>query len=100
RDLFTPLDGDPVVLAEATMAAQIGDQRTVVGIEGSPARAEIKQLIGARGGSSFRSAIDAALPGEREAASPLYFLLDDIAGASLIAGFAWSRQNPQWMGQG
>jgi hypothetical protein len=42
----------------------------------------------------LRSAIDEALPGERESATPLYLLLDDIAGTSLIAGFAWSRWQP------
>jgi hypothetical protein len=99
RDLLTSAQGEPVILAEAGMVARIGDARTVTAIEAWPAVASIERLVGARGGSAFRSAIDDALPGERQAATPLYFLLDDIAGASLIAGFAWSRSRLAW-GQG
>jgi hypothetical protein len=96
RDLLTPARGTPIVLAEAGMVVGIGEGRSVTSIEAWPAAATIDRLVGARGGSSFRSAIDSALPGERDAATPLYFLLDDIAGASLIAGFAWSRSQPSW----
>jgi len=99
RDLLTDADGEPHVLGEAGMVTVVGDGRTVVDIAAWPARDSVRRLIGARGGSAFRSAIDDALPGEREAATPLYFLLDDIAGASLIAGFAWSRTDPSWMKQ-
>lgn len=96
RDLLTPAQGEPVILAEAGMVVRIGEARTVTAIEAWPAAASLERLVGARGGSAFRSAIDDALPGERQAATPLYFLLDDIAGASLIAGFAWSRSRPEW----
>jgi len=95
RDLLTTRDGEPVVLAEAGMNVGVGEARTVTAIEAWPAPASVEGLIGARGGGGFRSAIDEALPGERQAATPLYFLLDDIAGASLIAGFAWSRSRPE-----
>lgn len=91
RDLLTPATGGPVVLAEASMVVGIDNPRAVATIEVTPSRPGIERLVGAQGGSNFRSAIDAAIPGEREAATPLYFLLDDIAGASLIAGFAWSQ---------
>lgn len=96
RDLLTPLRGDPIAAAEAGMIVRVGEGRTVTAIEAWPAAPTVERLVGARGGASFRSAIDDALPGEREAATPLYFLLDDIAGASLIAGFAWSRSRPAW----
>ncbi len=99
RDLLTAADGNATVVAEATMVASIGSGRTVKSLEVSPDKPRIGELVGARGGSKFRSAIDAALPGEREDATPLYFLLDDIAGASLIAGFAWSQSRPDGWGQ-
>jgi hypothetical protein len=99
RDLLTHLDGTAEVLAEAGMRVTVGDNRTVAAIEAWPAAPTVSELVGARGGGAFRSAIDAALPGERQAATPLYFLLDDIAGTSLIAGFAWSRSNPEWLTQ-
>jgi hypothetical protein len=95
--LLTPAEGDPIVLAEAGMKARVGDGRTVQAIEAWPVtRGDVSRLVGASGGSFFRSAIDAALPEEREAATPLYFLLDDIAGCSLIGGFAWSRHDHDW----
>jgi hypothetical protein len=91
RDLLTPATGDPVVLAEAAMVSTVGPGRIVEAIDAWPARPRVAELVGARGGATFRRAIDDALPGEREAATPLYFLLDDIAGCSLIAGSAWLR---------
>jgi Protein of unknown function (DUF2889) len=94
RDLLTPQEGDPVVLAEGEMVIGVGDMRTITSVEVSPERPGAERLVGAQGGSRLRTAIDEALPGEREAATPLHFLLDDVAGASLIAGFAWSQAIP------
>ncbi len=96
RDLLTPVSGSPIALNEATMLVKIPGSRTVGAISVTPARAGIDGLVGAVGGSDLRRAIDRVLPGEREAATPLYFLLDDIAGTSLIAGFAWTRSRPQF----
>lgn len=94
RDLLTPVEGEARILDEAEMHVVTGPMRTIEEIWVDPGRDGIDSLVGARGGSRFRSAIDAALPGEREAATPLYFMLDDIAGATLIGGFAWSQQRP------
>jgi hypothetical protein len=91
RDLLTTADDEPLVLDEAEMLATIGANRTVASIDVVPERANIEGLVGTQGGSRLRRAIDTVLPGEREAATPLHLLLDDIAGTSLIAGFAWSR---------
>jgi hypothetical protein len=91
QDLLTPASGEPVILAEAEMTVDIGDQRTVQAVSVSPYAPGAQGLVGARGGERFRTAIDAALTGERQAGTPLYFLLDDIAGATLIGGFAWSQ---------
>jgi hypothetical protein len=98
RDLFTPRQGEPVVVAEATMSVGVGAQRTIDDIASDPHRPGIEQLVGAQGGGGFRSALNDALPGERDAGTPLYLMLDDIAGSSLIAGFAWSRWNDDWKG--
>jgi hypothetical protein len=95
RDLLTPVSGPPFVLNEATMMVEIPGSRTIGAISVTPERAGIDGLVGAVGGSDLRRAIDQVLPGEREAATPLYFLLDDIAGTSLIAGFAWTRSRPE-----
>ncbi len=95
RDLLTPAGGGAEVLAEARMRAEVDSARTVTSIESTPARDGIEGLLGAAGGAELRGAIDRALPGEREAATPLHLLLDDIAGTSLIAGFVWSRVAPE-----
>jgi Protein of unknown function (DUF2889) len=91
RDLLTTPDDEPVVLGEAEMLVTIGPNRTVASIAVVPERPGIERLVGTQGGSRLRGAIDEVLPGEREAATPLHLLLDDIAGTSLIAGFVWFR---------
>ena len=85
-DLVTTAEGEPVVVGEAEMLVTIGANRTVESVETVPHRDGIDQLVGTQGGSYLRSAIETALPGEREAATPLHLLLDDIAGTSLIGG--------------
>jgi len=94
RDLVTTTTGEPVVVGTAEMTVTIGAERTVASIDTVPSRPGIEQLVGTQGGSYLRRAIDTVLPGEREAATPLHLILDDIAGTSLIAGFAWSRWQP------
>jgi hypothetical protein len=91
RDLVTTHTGDPVVVDEASMRAVVDMERRITSIESTPPRPGIEHLVGSQGGTYLRGAIDEALPGEREAATPLHLLLDDIAGTSLIAGFVWTR---------
>ena len=91
RDLVTTRAGDAVVVDEAAMHAVVDIERRITAIEATPPRPGIEDLVGSQGGTYLRSAIDAALPGEREAATPLHLMLDDIAGTSLIAGFVWTR---------
>ena len=94
RDLVTTRSGDAVAVDAASIHAVVDNDRRVVAIDADPARPGIEGLVGAQGGTYMRSAIDAALPGEREAATPLHVMLDDIAGTSLIAGFVWTRHMP------
>lgn len=96
RDIATTESGTaPVVLAEAHTWIGVGDLRTIEDIRSTPDRPALQSLVGCRGGGYLRSAIDEHLPGERESGSPLYLLLDDVSGTSLIAGFAWSRWSEQ-----
>ena len=94
RDLLTTAAGEAVVLDEAEMRAVVDDMRTIRAIESTPHRPGIEGLVGAQGGTYLRGAIDEHLPGEREAATPLHLVLDDVAGTSLIAGFVWTRITP------
>lgn len=94
RDIFTRAPGDaPLVLREDRLSAEIGLDRTIRAIAAQPPRTKVADLVGARGGGYLRLALDAALPEERAAGSPLYLLVDDLSGSSLIAGWAWSRWN-------
>ena len=58
RDLVTPAEGAPVVVGEAEMLVTIGANRTVESVETVPHRDGIHQLVGTRGGSYLRNAIE------------------------------------------
>lgn len=94
RDLLTAHDGSIRELDHARMTVEIGEPRTVTAIRVAPGREGIEGLVGAVGGSQLRAAIDDVAPRERAAGTPLHLLLDDIAGTSLIAGFALTRGRP------
>lgn len=95
RDVRVPATGgDQVILGEAEIDATASFDRVIEAISVSPSRDGIEGLVGARGGSQLRGAIDEVLPGEREAGTPLHLLLDDLAGCTLIAGFVWTRFMP------
>lgn len=96
RDIVTPLSGgDPTPLAEDAMEAR-AEHRLIRSVVADPPRASLTALAGARAGGHLRAAIDEVLHEERVSGSPLYLLLDDLAGTTLIAGWAWT----QWRDQG
>lgn len=88
----------PAVVGLASMRVGIGGQRTIESITATPPVTGLEQLVGSRGGGHLRTALADAVPDERRRGTPLYLLLDDISGCSLIAGFAWSRWRDQWPG--
>ncbi len=91
RDLHTPTDGTPRVVAEADLDVVTGNERDIQSIEADPDVAGVRRLLGVRAGSGLRAAIAAELPGEVEGGTPLYLLLDDLGGATLIAGYTYFR---------
>ena len=99
RDLFTPLDGaEPIVLAEDVLIATVAPDRQIVAMETQPPREGVQVLVGAQGGSNSRGRVVAAVPEEVEAGTPLYLLLDDLSGATLVGGVAfrfWESQEAQ-----
>ena len=97
RDLLTPVAGDPVVLRQDDVTLDLDDQRRILAITSDPARPGIEALVGARGGGHLRGALAHALPDEVIEGTPLHLLVDDVAGGSLVAGFAWSRHVADWM---
>ncbi|MCK8669801.1 DUF2889 domain-containing protein [Rhodococcus sp. NPDC003382] len=96
RDLLTPGDGgSPVVLACDSMSVGVDPgTRTIEEITADPPRPAVVGMVGARGGGSSRTVLAEVMAEEAAAGTPLYLLLDDIAGATLIAGFAYSRWVP------
>jgi len=96
RDLVTPGDGDqPSIAAEDVLHAVASPSRTIEQIRSEPAR-DLVALIGARAGGRLRAALLEVVPEERRRGTPLYMLLDDLAGASLVAGFAFSQWPQYW----
>lgn len=99
RDIVTPRSGgSPFVIAEDGFRALLKSDRTILAITTEPERPTVAGLVGARGGGHLRKAIDDAIPEERRAATPLHLILDDISGASLVAGWAWSQWVDDWLG--
>jgi hypothetical protein len=96
RDLLTPLDGPARVLAQDEVRVGVGPDRTIQDIETVPSRAGVAALVGARGGGRLRALLGDVVPAERDAGTPLYLLLDDLSGATLIGGFAYSQWPDQW----
>ncbi len=97
RDLVTPIAGDARVLGATDLTAVTGPTREIQRIEAQPAVAELERLIGRRAGGNLRKSIAEELPHEVEAGTPLHLLLDDLAGATLISGFAffvWADEIP------
>jgi hypothetical protein len=91
RDLFTPTDDSPAqVLAEDRFSILASPRREILQIATTPER-NLAQLVGLRGGGHLRGALARVVPLEKEAGTPLYLLLDDFSGASLVVGWAWSQ---------
>src|ERR1700712_5016502 len=92
RALLTPADGtEPRVVAQDGLTVEVTPDRTIAAISSEPTRPSLANLVGARGGGRLRARIVDAAPAERLAGTPLYLLLDDLAGATLIGGFAYSQ---------
>jgi len=97
RDLLTPLDGSsPRVVAEDVVDAVAAADRTIEAIRSHPERPQLPALVGARGGAKLRAALATVVPDERRRGTPLYLLLDDLAGATLVGGFAFTQWPEQW----
>jgi DUF2889 family protein len=98
RDIVTPANGGPPILCrEDAIEGIIKLDRTIVAISSDPPKPALAQLVGERGGGGLRKAVNRLVPEERENATPLYLLLDDLAGASLVSSWAWAHWNPNWL---
>jgi Protein of unknown function (DUF2889) len=92
RDLSTDSDGNATVLAQASLGVVSDPSRIITEIRSSPALPALAGLAGESAMSGFRRRL-ASLAGDDEGAAgtPLYQLLDDVPGATLVSGTAWQR---------
>ncbi|MDB5446331.1 MAG: hypothetical protein JWQ97_1648 [Phenylobacterium sp.] len=94
RDLFTPAAGAPQVLTQDWMQIRASTTREIMSIETSRGNPAAQALVGSRGGGYLRGEIARVLPDEHVQGTPLHLVLDDFSGASLVAGWAFSRWRP------
>ncbi|MBV7477597.1 DUF2889 domain-containing protein [Pseudomonas sp. PDM31] len=100
RDIFSDgPDGAPQTLALQRFEAVVSREREITRLSTVPARPATAALIGLNAGSQLRKALTDALAEELANSTPLYLLLDDLAGASLVANWAWSRWGDDWLSQ-
>jgi hypothetical protein len=101
RDLWTPADGGaPRVLGEDVLHVGAAPDRTIEDIRSEPARPALVDLVGTRGGGRLRGRLAEVVPQEIASGTPLALLLDDLSGATLIAGFAYRQWADEWMTAG
>ncbi len=99
RDVLTPAAGETAVLDEAWMTAGVDPERTITALAASPTSEPLAGLVGQRGGGHLRVAMTRLIPELIASAAPLYLLLDDISGTSLISTWAWWVWHPEWLEQ-
>ena len=97
RDLLTSTGGGARTLVDARMTATLDPERTIRAISADPTPPRLQELVGERGGGHLRLVMGQVLPELIEQADPLYLLLDDISGISLISVWAWSLWHPEWL---
>lgn len=87
----------PIIAAEDSLSAKLTTDRMITSIEAHPFRPGLAALVADRAGNRLRAAIAEAVPEERRRATPLYLLLDDIAGVSLVAPWTLSHWSEAWL---
>jgi hypothetical protein len=90
RDLRTsgPEAEHASVVASAEVTARLTSEHQLAALTTSPEDGRANALVGLPVRAGFRAAVGRALPDERDAASPLHLLLDDLPVAALISGYA------------
>ena len=107
RDVLTPegagggtgggAGGGATVLGSARVETTVTPDRTITAITATPAADRLAHLVGERGGGHLRLVMSEKIPELINAGTPLYLLLDDISGVSLISNWAWSLWRPDWL---
>lgn len=93
RDLLTPRSGPAVVVAGESFTAKLSPDRVLRDIVHADPR--VRALLGVAVAGGFRSRALELFADEGERCTLLNLLLDDLPGASLVAGYALQR-DPAW----
>ena len=89
RDLLTTAEGDARVLGTAELTARLqARSHDLLAIDTDPAAPALQELLGAIVGPGFRAKVDGVVAERRDRGDLLYLLLDDLPGATLVAGYA------------
>jgi hypothetical protein len=91
RDLVTPSRGDAVVVDEASFTARIGEYRAgqpIEAISASPTIDGLDGLVGRSASRGYRRELQRMAEEEGLVGRAVYQLLDDVPGASLVAGYS------------
>ncbi|WP_162786418.1 DUF2889 domain-containing protein [Hyphomonas sp. CACIAM 19H1] len=92
RDLVTGSAlNESAVIGQGWFELLASASRQILAIKSDPRLNGLERLVGVRAGGQSRAAIEALLSVNDRLGEPLHLLLDDFAGASLVAGWAWSR---------
>ena len=92
RDLRTASDTTSTVIDQVDLSLRVdGSSRQVLAIDSFPAFPGLDQLVGCPVSPWFRSRVNEACPGQREAGTLLHLLLDDLPGAALVSGYSAQR---------
>lgn len=97
RDVVLTSAGEDHVRAEAVMDAAVSFERTITAITASPAPDGMQKLVGEKGGGHLRGVLRDLFPGLIAEGHPLYLLLDDISGVSLVSNWGWSQWGDNWL---
>jgi hypothetical protein len=95
RDLITAADGSGTARATAALTLVAGPQRLISHLSSDPALPGLDSLTGESAMAGFRRRLAGVPAAAGATGTPLYQLLDDIPGATLVSGAAW----PMWHGR-
>ena len=91
RDMRTEGDGTATILDEAALSVVSDPGRVIKEIRSAPGLPGLQSLAGESAMSGFRRRLASVAGGEEDAWTPLYQVLDDVPGATLVSGTAWQR---------
>ena len=91
RDVFSPDPANPPQVLASAEARVISANREILSIAATPAPARLQELVGVRAGGHLRTALADVIAPDKAAGAPLYLVLDDLAGTTLVSRWAFSH---------